>query len=95
MRFGTSESHFFFLKNLRQTNLAKKYIVEQNAMKYPSTPRKGIPMNWGFISVRHRILDAMRSARIHIPMTRFLIEAKMICANSLDTCSFRFTLACP
>ena len=40
--------------------LAKKYIVEANARKYPTAPRNGIPRICGCISVRHSMLDAIR-----------------------------------
>ena len=58
--------HFLEKKCLRKT-----YKTIINANTYPKAPKAGIPHNFGFISVVQIILELIRSAITHSPITIF------------------------
>ena len=71
--------HFLEKKCLRKT-----YKTIINANTYPKAPRAGIPHSFGFISVVQIMLELIRSAITHSPITILRISRRKSHARSSE-----------
>ena len=75
--------------------LINTYVTITNAIMYPNAPRAGIPKIFGVISVVQIMLELIRSAMTHRPITIFLTRRRRRFARSSVTCRSRLIFACP
>ena len=66
-----------------------------NALIYPSAPNAGIPHSFGFISVVQIILELIRSAITHSPITIFRTSLRSSLERSSATWRSRLIFVCP
>ena len=66
-----------------------------NALIYPSAPNAGIPHSFGFISVVQIILELIRSAITHSPITIFRTSLRSSLERSSATWRSRLISVCP
>ena len=71
------------------------YITITNASMYPKAPRAGIPSTFGVMSVVHMILELIRSAMTHSPITILRTSLRSRFARLSVTCKSRLIFACP
>ena len=65
--------------------MLKKNIQNKiNANTYPKAPKAGIPHNFGFISVVQMILELIRSAITHSPITMLRTSRRKSHARSSE-----------